>query len=138
MSVHLHPTHKRPGTDQSGDDGTGIVNGGGPPYDGSMENRVAKLEEFVVDARERLTKIETRLDHTATKSDVQESANKIIIWVAGTAVTLGVAAIVVMTFVLNNAVPKAASTPPVQPQPIVIYAQPAPTAAAPSHPAINP
>ena len=96
-----------------------------------METRIEKLEEFVVDARERLTKIETRLDHTATKSDVHESANKVIIWVAGTSVTLGVAAIVVMTFVLNNAVPKGPAPPPAQPQPIVIYAQQAPAAPAP-------
>lgn len=99
----------------------GVDNGGGPPHDGDMEARVAKLEEFVIDTRERLTKIETRLDgidtKMATKADIHESANSMIKWVVGTGAGLGVAAITVMTFVLNNATPKA---PAAQPAPIVI------------------
>lgn len=47
-----------------------VASGGGDGYDGNMEARVAKLEDFVVDARERLAKIEARLDQTATKSDL--------------------------------------------------------------------
>lgn len=54
-------------------------------------------------------KIETRLDQIATKADLHECFNRAIKWVVGTAVGLGVAAITVMTFVLNNAAPKAAS-----------------------------
>lgn len=124
-----------------------IDNSGGPPHDGGMEARVAKLEEFVVDTRERLTKIETRLDQTATKSDIGDirvDMHKGFVdmtkWVVGTAIGMGAAGIVVMTFVLNNAVPKAptGSPLPTQPQPIVIYAQPGPSAAAPSAPTVKP
>jgi hypothetical protein len=45
--------------------------GGEPPYDGGMESRVAKLEDVVSDVRERLVRIETRLDHAATKEELQ-------------------------------------------------------------------
>lgn len=113
--------------------------GGGGGYDDPMEARIAKLEEFVVDARERLTKIETRLEQTATKSDIGDirvDMHKGFVdmtkWVVGTAVGMGAAGIVVMTFVLNNAVPKAPAAPPAQLQPLIIYAQP--TQAAPPTP----
>lgn len=116
-------------------EGTTVASGGEPPYDDGMETRVAKLEQFVVDARERLTKIETRLDETATKSDIAEirvdmhkGFADMTKWVVGTAIGMGAAGIVVMTFVLNNAVPKTPSTP-AAPTPIIIYAQPAPVAA---------
>ncbi len=35
-----------------------------------MEARIIALEEFAVDARDRLARIETRLDTFATKSDL--------------------------------------------------------------------
>lgn len=37
---------------------------------GGMEGRIIKLEEFAQDARERLVRIETRLDAFATKEDL--------------------------------------------------------------------
>lgn len=83
-----------------------------------MEDRIAKLEEFAVDARERLARIEARLDQTASKADLQELEARLIKWLVGTLVGAAVTAITVMTFVLNNAVPKAQ---PAQPAPIVIY-----------------
>lgn len=119
--------------------------GGGGGYDGPMDARVTKLEEFVVDARERLTKIETRLEQTATKADIGDirvDMHKGFVdmtkWVVGTAVGMGAAGIVVMTFVLNNAVPKGSTPPPVQPQPIIIYAQPAPSTPASPAPSVKP
>lgn len=90
-----------------------------PPHNGDMEARVAKLEDFAQDTRERLTRIETKLDSFATKADLQEMSSSMIKWVVGTAVGLGVAAITVMTFVLNNAAPKVPTTPPAQ-APIII------------------
>ncbi|TNC78296.1 hypothetical protein FHI69_03110 [Janthinobacterium lividum] len=51
---------------------TSFASGGEPPYDDGMDSRVAKLEEFVVEARERLTSIETRLEQTASKTDAYE------------------------------------------------------------------
>jgi hypothetical protein len=101
-----------------------VADGGGPPYDGRMEARITKLEEFVVEARTelraidvRLGKIETRLEMTATKADIQDSANAMIKWIVATAALLGAAGITVMSFVLNNAIPK---TAPAAPAPIVI------------------
>jgi hypothetical protein len=95
--------------------------GDGGGYDSGMEARVTKLESFVIDTRERLVKIEGRLDgidsRMATRSDLHEMGGSLIKWMVGTAVGLGVAAVTVMTFVLNNATPKA---PAVQPNPIII------------------
>jgi hypothetical protein len=96
-----------------------------------MEARFAKLEEFVIEACTelraidvRLRKIEVRLDATATQADIQairadirDSAISLIKWIVGTGALLGAAAITVMTFVLNNAVPKAS---PAMPAPVVI------------------
>lgn len=61
--------------------------GGGD--NGDMEARVAKLEEFAKDTRDRLVRIESRLDnidrnlstHFATKADVTDAKNSIIMWV---------------------------------------------------------
>ncbi len=111
------------------------LHNGTPPTDnGDMEARVTALEDFAKDAKERLTRIETKLDHTATKADVAEAANSQIKWMVGTAAGLGVAAITVMTFVLNNAAPKSPPAVPaaaIQPSqaPIIINV---PAAAAPT------
>lgn len=109
---------------------TSFDGGGGGGYDHPMEARVAKIEEFVGEARTelraidvRLTKIETRLDATATKADVQDTANATIKWVVGTGAVMFSMAVVIITFVLNNATPKPGPT--AAPAPIVIYAQPA-------------
>jgi Flp pilus assembly protein TadB len=75
----------------------------------------------------RLTKIETRLDQTATKTDLQQALNSMVKWVVGTMFGAGVAAVTIMTFVLNNATPKAA---PASPVPIIIQLPPSTTAPA--------
>ncbi|WGG48628.1 hypothetical protein [Rugamonas sp. DEMB1] len=113
---------------------------GDPSYDGTMEARLTKLEEFASDAKERLAKIEVRLDQTATKADIADVRADLhaltltmVKWIVGTVSGLGIAGITIMTFVLNNAVPKSAA-----PAPIVIYAQPAPVAAAPAKPPVKP
>lgn len=103
-----------------------------------MDARVKKLEELAEQSRTelreidvRLTKIEARLDQTATRSDVTDAVNGQIKWIVGTAVALGASAITVMTFVLNNAVPKPLTQPAAQPTPIIITV-PATAATAPS------
>lgn len=116
MSIKKFPEDGKDGAPRNS-----VADGGGPPYDGEMEARIAKLDEFVVEARTelraidvRLGKIEARLEVTATKADIQESANAMIKWIVATAAVLGAAAITVITFVLNNATPKplpAASAP---------------------------
>jgi hypothetical protein len=99
-----------------------------------MEARVAKIEEFAVETRDRLARIESRLDgideRMATKADLAQLSERMIKWIAGTAIATSAAAITVMTFVLNNAVPKA---PVPQPAPIIITI-PVPSAA-PARPA---
>lgn len=96
-----------------------------------MEARVVKLEEFAAETRERLANIEARLEQTATKADLAALETQMhkgfadmVKWVVGTAIVLGGTFLTVITFVLNNAVPKA---PPPAPQPpVVIYTQQSP------------
>lgn len=99
-----------------------------------MEARIEKLEDFVVETRDRLTKIETRLDQTATKADLaglesrmHKGFAEMIRWVVGSAIVLGATAITVITFVLNYASPpRNPPAPTVQPAPIVIQIPPYP------------
>ncbi|MDO5288518.1 MAG: hypothetical protein Q4F13_02645 [Pseudomonadota bacterium] len=62
-----------------------LHSGSEPPDNGDMEARVQKLEQFSQDTRERLIRIEAKQDefikHYATKSDLTEAKNKIIVWV---------------------------------------------------------
>ena len=67
-----------------------VDKGGGPPHDGHMEERVKKLEELAEKSRAdlhaialRLARIDTRMDTFATKTDVAEAKNSIIMWVVG-------------------------------------------------------
>lgn len=47
-----------------------VETGGGPPHDGDMELRIAKLEETMVQVRERLAVIDANFATLATKTDV--------------------------------------------------------------------
>lgn len=87
-----------------------------------IETRLDRLEDFAIEARERLARIETRLDQTATKADLAALSATMVKWIVGMVSGAALAAITVMTFVLNNAVPKAAPQPP--PAPIVIQLPP--------------
>jgi hypothetical protein len=100
-----------------------------------MDERIARLEEFATDARERLARIEARqselaahqLELTGKVGALQVEMHRgfadMIKWVVGTAIVLGGTALTVITFVLNNATPKAVPMPP---QSVVVYAQPVP------------
>lgn len=99
-----------------------------------MEAIIVKPEDSPTAIRERLANIEARLEQTATKADLNEKIGElraemlkgfadVIKWIIGITIVLTATSVTVMTFVLNNALPKA---PPTAPQPIVIYAQPAP------------
>lgn len=111
-----------------------LKTGGDPPDNGDMEARVVKLEDFAVETRDRLTRIETKLDATATKAEVHDLKAELIKWIVGVAIGLGAAGITVMSFVLNNATPKpvAAAPAPLAPQPptIIINVPPSPPAVA--------
>jgi len=119
-----------------------------PAEDGRMEVRVTKLEADVVEIRERLIRIETRLDQTATKEDLERAVATVIKWSIGLMFGFTTMTIIVMTFVLNYAAPPqgrfakleaAVAAAPAQPAPIIINIppgalqwQPAPEGAQPS------
>lgn len=67
-NVHYIDPHK--GIPRISGSNNSIDSGGEPPDDGSMESRVKKLEELAQDTRDRLARIETRMDTSATKSDL--------------------------------------------------------------------
>lgn len=97
-----------------------LESGGGPPHDPHMEKRLAQLEALV--------------PTLATKADVEKASHDVTKWVIGTMVGGVGLFIVIMTFVLNNAIPRvqpAASSP----APIIIQAPVSPPAAqlAPQH-----
>jgi P2-related tail formation protein len=113
----------RPPSGESGEALSFDGHGGGGD-DGGMEHRLTALE----------TRLDAILPTLATKADLHEAINGQIKWMVGTAVALGASAITVMSFVLNNAVPKQASAP--QTAPIVIQVPyPQAPAAAPQAPA---
>lgn len=86
--------------------------GGGGGDNGDMDTRVKALETAMVSVNDRLAKIETRLDHMPTKSDLSDAMTGQLKWIVGTAIVLGAAAITVMTFVLNNAIPTQSTQAP--------------------------
>ena len=92
----------------------------GPIYAEPMEQRVLKVEEFVVEARDRLTRIESRLDQTATKAELAQAVSDLIRWMVGLTIVLGATAITIITFVLNYATPPKLSAAQLPPAPIVI------------------
>ena len=94
-----------------------------------MEARIEKLEEFAAETRERLARIEALLEQTATKADLHEMSATMIKWIVGTVSGMSIAAITIMTFVLNNAVPK---SPPAPASPPVIIQLPPPAAPGPA------
>lgn len=51
--------------------GSGFDNGAGDGNDGTMEARILALEKANLDTRDRLMKIETKLDTMATREDLQ-------------------------------------------------------------------
>lgn len=65
--------------------GKPVDNGGGPPDDPHMEERVKKLEEQVTKVTERVVNIERDVavvrSNYATGKDVSDAKNSIIMWV---------------------------------------------------------
>lgn len=68
---------------RSGDGG--LDGGGGPPHNGDMEARVSKLETEVSATKTTINAIERDVavikSNYATKTDVAEAKNSIIMWV---------------------------------------------------------
>lgn len=98
------PTPIRP------DQPLGFASHGGGGDDGGMEARLSAVEKALV-------KIEASLPALATKDEMHKGFADLQKWIVGTAVGGMAVFITVMTFVLNNAVPK---QPAPQAQPTVI------------------
>lgn len=62
---------------------------GGPPGGGDLEKRIEALEKAIPDIRERLVRVETKVDsiekHGATKADISSLESTLIKWFVGTA-----------------------------------------------------
>lgn len=106
--------------------GTSHADGGGSGYDDGMNTRIIKLENFAEDAKQRLTRVESKLDHI----DKEVSNFKwwlfgavltVVLTVIGTVVGTGVGIqqMTVSTFQAAGAQTPVASPTP-QPAPIVI------------------
>lgn len=111
---------------------------GGPPHDGSMEDRVKSLEAFAKDARDRLERVETRLDDArdrlvrietrldtfATKKDLHRELHATTWRIIGTIFALCAAVFWMARYI----------APPPQPVQSASRSQQAPTAARPESP----
>lgn len=87
-----------------------------------MDGRLARIEDRL-DSKINEVKLEVSKSAAEIRSDMQKGQADLIKWVVGTAIALGAISITVMTFVLNNAIPKQINHSP-QPTPIVIQSPP--------------
>jgi hypothetical protein len=105
-----------------------------------METQVAQHDHYASETRRHLERIDARQKETATKADLSllkqefdtmlyRNGTELIVWMAAIAAGVSFVTISVISFVVNNAAPKA---PPQPPTPIIIYAQPAPVASSPA------
>ena len=67
-----------------------------------MEARVAKLEEFAQDTRDRLARIETRMDTFATKEDLQRELLAQTWRVIGAMLTFGTLLTGIVYYIARN------------------------------------
>lgn len=88
--------------------GPPVAGDGEPPDNVQMEHRITALE----------TRLDTLLPTLATKADLAHGFADMVKWIIGTGFAGLAAFVTIMTFVLNNATPKAPAAP--QPAPIVI------------------
>ena len=86
-----------------------------------------KIETSRTDLNSKIEAFHTELNSKidGLRAEMYRGFANMIKWIVGTAIALGATGLTVITFVLNNATPKA---PAAAPAPIIIYAQPAPTA----------
>ncbi|WP_245573564.1 hypothetical protein [Curvibacter lanceolatus] len=107
------------------------------PYDDGMQQRVAALEGFASDAKEKLTRIETKLEH------LEKEVSTTKWWVAGSTVTivltmiaavLGTGVAIQQMTVATFQAAGAQASPPQPAQPPIIINVPGAPAAAPVAP----
>lgn len=106
-----------------------VDNGGGPPHNGSMDTRLTKLEtQFETVIPTLATKVDigdVRSEISSVRAEIHKSTSDIVKWIVGTALAMFALGLTIMTFVLNNATPKA-QTPQAAP---IIIAVPTPAPA---------
>jgi tetrahydromethanopterin S-methyltransferase subunit B len=77
-----------------------------PPDNSGMEARVTKLEDFAIDTRDRLSRIETRLDTFttifATKEDLHKEITASTRWFVGWVTGVGVTLVAAVYFIAKN------------------------------------
>jgi hypothetical protein len=103
-----------------------------------LDARLATVETRI---EGRLVSLETRMEsgfnelRAEFRAEMHKNTAELVKWIVGTSLAMSAVALTVMTFVLNNAVPKAPSYPPPQPAPAPIVIQmPAPPAPVPVPP----
>jgi hypothetical protein len=109
--------------------GSGVAEGGEPPYDEGMNSVTkevldARLETIETRMDGRISTLEAKIDSKFAdlKADIHKGTAELVKWVVGTAIAMAAVALTVMTFVLNNAIPKAPAAPPAPPA--IYYVQP--------------
>lgn len=90
----------------------------------SKEFLDAKLE--IMDTR--MASLEAKMDtkFAELRAELHKNTAELVKWIVGTSLAMSAVAITVMTFVLNNAVPKASPYAASTPAPIVIQIPPPP------------
>lgn len=68
-----------------------------------MEHRIKALELFALDARERLVRLETKIDATATKEDLHREVGAQTWRIVGAMLTIGAAMSAAVFFIARNA-----------------------------------
>ncbi|WP_343724901.1 hypothetical protein [Herbaspirillum huttiense] len=100
--------------------GNGVDGGGNGPHDGDMETRVKALEDGLSDIKSDVAVIKsnyaTKADISDLKADfksgiseIHKSQGDMLKWMVGSIIVMGSLGIAVMTFVVNNLIPR--STP---------------------------
>lgn len=76
-----------------------VDGGGGGGHDGGMESRISALEAANLETRDRLARIETRLEAVATKADLHEALHSLTWKIIGACAALVAAAYFVAKYV---------------------------------------
>lgn len=94
--------HQGRGAGPGGPPRVPVDRSGGGGDNGGMEARVAKLEGFAQDTRDRLARIETRMDTFATKEDLQRELLAQTWRVIGAMLTFGTLLTGIVYYIARN------------------------------------